>query len=110
MTAQLSRERLEEIRYCTWMDDLGLSMAELNEMARMLLAAMDSDPVAVPDGWKLVPVEPTDEMCDIGKIGVDVCTGLAESEEYYSICGESAARVYRAMLAVSPSSPEKEAK
>lgn len=60
MTAQLSRERLEEIRYCTWMDDLGLSMAELNEMARMLLAAMDSVPVAY------IGKQMLESLCDEG--------------------------------------------
>ena len=42
----ITRERLEEIRDCCWMDDLGLSMYELSELARMALAAMDSEPVA----------------------------------------------------------------
>lgn len=42
----ITRERLEEIRDCCWMDDLGLSMYELSELARMALAAMDGEPVA----------------------------------------------------------------
>lgn len=42
----ITRERLEEIRDCCWMDDLGLSMYELSELASMALAAMDSEPVA----------------------------------------------------------------
>ncbi|EOH6066667.1 hypothetical protein ACMATQ_000743 [Klebsiella michiganensis] len=41
----ITRERLEEIRDCCWMDDLGLSMFELSELARMALAALDSEPV-----------------------------------------------------------------
>lgn len=44
----ITRERLEEIRDCCWMDDLGLSMCELSELARMALAAMDSEPVRNP--------------------------------------------------------------
>lgn len=40
----ITRERMEEIRDCCWMDDLGLSMDELSELARMALAAMDSEP------------------------------------------------------------------
>lgn len=40
----IARERMEEIRDCCWMDDLGLSMDELSELARMALAAMDSEP------------------------------------------------------------------
>ncbi|HHG1156340.1 TPA: hypothetical protein ACPUKA_002884 [Klebsiella pneumoniae] len=42
----ITRERLEEIRDCCWMDDLGLSMYELSELASMALAAMESEPVA----------------------------------------------------------------
>lgn len=45
----ITRERLEEIRDCCWMDDLGLSMFELSELARMALAAMNIEPVAVID-------------------------------------------------------------
>lgn len=45
MTAQLSRERLEEIRDY----DTCVTLEESAEMARMLLAGMDSEPVAVPD-------------------------------------------------------------
>ncbi len=47
MTTQLpSKERLEEIEACSWMDDLGLSMAELAAMARALLAACEQEPEA----------------------------------------------------------------
>lgn len=48
MTAQLPipKERLEEIGACSWMDDLGLSMAELAAMARFVLAAHEQEPVA----------------------------------------------------------------
>lgn len=47
----ITRERLEEIRDCCWMDDLGLSMFELSELARIALAAMDSEPVAWDYEW-----------------------------------------------------------
>ncbi|RAZ01253.1 hypothetical protein DP187_01435 [Enterobacter cloacae] len=56
----------------------------------------------IPDGWVLVPMEPTEEMCDVGHVGVDVLTGVTDENEYYSIYGESAAKVYRAMIAVAP--------
>lgn len=45
----ITRERLEEIRDCSWMDDLGLSMCELSELARMALAAMGDEPAAYTD-------------------------------------------------------------
>lgn len=56
---------------------------------------------AVPDGWALVPIEPTAEMCDIKHVGVDVYAGIAD-DEYYSIGGEDAAKVWKAMLAAAP--------
>ncbi|EIX1762647.1 hypothetical protein MKT17_000968 [Cronobacter sakazakii] len=56
----------------------------------------------VPAGWKLVPIDPTDAMCDIGHIGVDVLTGVTDDNEYYSIDGPYAAKVYRAMIAAAP--------
>lgn len=65
-------------------------------------------PYKLPSGWVAVPVEPTKEMCDIGHIGVDVLTGVTEDNEYYSINGPDAAKVYRAMLAAAPAAPGKE--
>lgn len=46
-------------------------------------------PVAVPDGWKLVPVEPTERM---------ICAGI---EAYHGKCEKS----YAAMLNVAPAAP-----
>nr|DAH21640.1 MAG TPA: hypothetical protein [Caudoviricetes sp.] len=56
----------------------------------------------IPDGWVLAPLEPTEEMCDVGHVGVDVLTGVTDGNEYYSIDGEDAAKVYRAMKAAAP--------
>lgn len=56
----------------------------------------------VPDGYKLVPAEPTPEMCNVQHVGVDVYTGMADNGESYSIGGADAAKVYRAMLALAP--------
>ncbi|QHJ81643.1 MAG: hypothetical protein [Bacteriophage sp.] len=61
----------------------------------------------IPDGWKLVPIEPTEAMCDVKHIGVDVFVGEAEGDEPYSIDGDSAGKVYRSMLAAAPK-PESE--
>lgn len=69
-----------------------------DEAMKDLLAAVS----AVPEGWKLVPIEPTAAMCDIGHVGVDVLTGVTDDSEYYSIDGQDAAKVYRAMLAAAP--------
>ena len=55
-----------------------------------------------PAGYVLVPVEPTPEMCDVGHIGIDVLTGVTSDSEYYSTWGDSAAKLYRAMLSAAP--------
>lgn len=64
----------------------------------------------VPDGWKLVPVEPTREMLDAG---MDVLMNQCEISvnEYGDIEVETITprRVYRAMLAAAPSPEGQEA-
>lgn len=61
---------------------------------------------AIPEGYVLVPIEPTAEMCDVKHVGVDVYTGIA-ADEYYSIGGEDAAKVWKAMLAAAPNQEAK---
>lgn len=62
----ITRERLEEIRDCCWMDDLGLSMYELSELASMALAAMDSEPNRNP------VLAYADSYRDMAKQGVEL--------------------------------------
>lgn len=62
----------------------------------------------VPDGYVLVPKEPTEAMCDISHIGVDVYCGITDDNEYYSIGGTEAAKVWKAMLAAAPQPPVRE--
>ena len=62
----------------------------------------------VPDGYVLVPIEPTEAMCDISHIGVDVYCGITDDNEYYSIGGTEAAKVWKAMLGAAPQSPVSE--
>lgn len=71
-----------------------------------LQSANSAQPVTVPAGYVLVPVEPTPEMCDVGHIGIDVLTGVTSDSEYYSTWGDSAAKLYRAMLAAAPKAPD----
>ncbi|HHB6534174.1 TPA: hypothetical protein ACN787_002755 [Citrobacter freundii] len=88
-----------------------LSFAEMMIIQQAIDAAMlqgkAEQGCKVPDGWVMVPVEPTEDMCNVSHIGVDVYTGLARDDEYYSIGGVCAAKVYRAMLAAAPQ-PENE--
>jgi|GEM_PF-5990422 len=65
-----------------------------------------SSPV-VPDGWKLVPVEPTAEMCKAGyeaqdKWPSEQCDNF--KERHYSFSQPR----YKAMLAAAPAAPEQE--
>ncbi|HCM7855480.1 TPA: hypothetical protein N3492_004304 [Klebsiella pneumoniae] len=55
----------------------------------------------IPDGYVMVPKEPTEAMCDISHIGVDVYCGITDDNEYYSIGGAEAAKVWKAMLAAA---------
>ena len=54
-----------------------------------------ASPASVPEGWKLVPVEPTDEMC-----------GAAYSDRMVWNGGPRA--IYEAMLAAAPTPPVSE--
>ena len=93
----ISDERLKELG-----DDNTICKVSWDErvgMARELLALRKAH--AIPEGWKLVPVEPTGEMCEVQHIGVDVFVGMAR-DECYSIGGADAANLYKAMLAAAP--------
>lgn len=66
-------------------------------------------PVKVPEGWKLVPVEPTGEMLRASEYGTEHgCDPepMLESGEYYFPTNEAAfgfgRRLYKAMLAAAP--------
>ena len=59
-------------------------------------------------GYVMVPKEPTEAMCDISHIGVDVYCGITDDNEYYSIGGAEAAKVWKAMLAAAPQLPGSE--
>lgn len=76
-----------------------------NEKADKLVAALrtsavSASPGAGVEGWKLVPVEPTLEMCSAGKNSINPKLENAEGVPY-------ARRVYRNMLAVAPSPASK---
>ena len=59
------------------------------------------EPVTVPDGWKLVPVEPTEAMIDAG----DEINEAGAAWSGYSEIPASAEKHYRAMLAAAPTPP-----
>lgn len=69
--------------------DKGYEQAS-DECAEALEAALAAQPRAVPDGLVLVPVEPTDAMCDAGDLPATA----------------TAYDIYKAMLAAAPSPGE----
>lgn len=98
---------------CPWCDgegyveidhgfEMGVEQKECRHCRAAMLQGSDGNSPVIPDGWVMVPVEPTEEMCDVGHVGIDVLTGVTDENEYYSIDGEDAAKVYRAMIAAAP--------
>ena len=54
---------------------------------------------SVPEGWKLVPIEPTHEMM---RSAQKADHDHGDHEEWLEYDGEDVKRVYRAMLAAAP--------
>jgi hypothetical protein len=53
----------------------------------------------VPDGWKLVPIEPTDAMCDAPEVEVGLHSwDHSRDRATWSECHD----IYKAMIAVAP--------
>lgn len=79
--------------------DVNAQLAKLlGERQRAALVEKFGEPaqqVAVPQGWKLVPIEPTDEMCES-------CLQVHNSDD--------AKAAYTAMLAAAPRPPQGEVK
>ena len=74
---------------------VGEMAAEIERLSADSEQLQPSPAVAAPDGWKLVPIEPTEEMIEAAH---EKCGYIAEG------FGSDHADHYRAMLAVSPES------
>ena len=72
-------------------------VAEINGPAYMGEPAQPAP--SVPEGWKLVPIEPTPEMMLVAQ---KADHDHLEHEEWLEYDGEDVKRVYRAMLAAAP--------
>lgn len=95
--------RAQYDKYMSGVSDLepewsGLQESHRTRMRESLCAALKA---AEALGWKLVPVEPTVDMNDIGA-GVIVYESATDPLDH-THCGEAARDVYRAMIAASPS-------
>lgn len=104
MTDQKMREALDAILAWDWQSlrrtpespDWADALQAIDDAAEALAAP--AQPVAVPDGMVLVPVEPTEEM---HRAGLNAC-----DDTWISDTRQVNARVYRAMLAAAPASHE----
>ena len=65
-----------------------------------------SRPVAIPEGYKLVPLEPTPNMCDEVVTEVGGCYSCSAQLPSWGQCTD----IYKAMLAAAPASPQPLAK
>lgn len=83
----ISDERLEDIADEQLTErQLGLDSSEVVSMAKELLALRKGR--EIPEGWKLVPIEPTEEMIAAGDQFMDGLSRLGDA--------------YDAMLAAAP--------
>lgn len=70
-------------------------------IAEVALAALEANPVVVPEGWKLVPIKPTDEMCKAAYEARDKWSSMQcdnQREMHYSFAEPR----YKAMLKAAP--------
>lgn len=103
---QFTRERLEALIDD---EDCRATVAEQEVLAGIALAVMDGKYPEIPDGWKLVPVEPTEDMVVEG-FESKPCKLFSEPAEWASFdemsgCQQAAhtARLcWAAMLAAAP--------
>lgn len=105
MTADKAWQDLCEKDDRTSIDYPGFALIRQDELATYMLAAApvappaESEPVAVPAGWKLVPVEPTEEILDA------YWRQTGESREMRSRVHERARHYWQAQLAVPLAPP-----
>lgn len=64
--------------------------------------SVQAEPAAIPDGWKLVPIEPTEAM--LSDVDEEV-GGHCYSCSAWSASWDDCKRVYAAMLAAAPTPP-----
>lgn len=72
-----------------------------------MLKARPVTAATVPEGWKLVPVQPTDDMCEAGFKATDKYP-FERFDNYREIHRCWALPRYKAMLAAAPPAPEQE--
>lgn len=69
---EFTKKKIESLRFCLKQTAFESVRGHLEPellMAEVALSAMTAEPVAAPEGWKIVPVEPTEEMLKLVDIG-----------------------------------------
>lgn len=90
----------------TALKDSGASASSVAPYSIPLTRALSGEKAGPVDGWKLVPVEPTQEMIDRGTDEHE----CEQGDSYYrapSLSDTDAIAIYKAMLSASPA-PDKE--
>ncbi len=105
MNNYTEEERKALIEHAEWLSSAFYGTTENGiltaKIARIALGAITTPPAAsmVPDGWKLVPVEPTDEMVAAAMDCDDVSFDKDDDSLFYVHHNS----IYTAMLAAAPS-------
>ena len=76
--------------------------AIIERLGKTLAATRPAEAQAVAEGWKLVPVDPTEAMCVAGCREDDILGELVDWRGPDTTTREVVANLYRTMLAASP--------
>lgn len=89
----------------SWADSMGLDELDSDFVwaKQAWQAAQAAQPAQMPEGWKLVPVEPTQAMCSMGRKEWRDWSMHSDGSPW-NMNGYKA--IYKAMLAAAPSTKE----
>lgn len=99
LTNEKARELLKELQYAKV--QMGGQLSIRDEYFKQ---ALERVVAGAPEGWRLVPVKPTDEMCKAGYQARDKWNSMQcdnQREMYYSFSEPR----YKAMVAAAPEAP-----
>lgn len=99
------QDAMKQIKFCC-VPSPGPTMRRIAEGALVATAhveAQASEPAAhVPEGWKLVPIKPTEDMNDATEVRIGGCYSCSAQAPSWSECAE----IYADMLAAAPAAPQ----
>lgn len=94
------RAEFEAWNSTTEYSNLGSAFKE-NAFQAFLAAKRLARQSAAPEGWKLVPIKPTDDMCDATEVKIGGCYSCSAQIPSWGECAE----IYSDMLAAAPAAP-----